>query len=81
MSYFADVYLRIYSCIASFNSWFFWGMLFFILGAIAGFVQDSKNPYKKRILYAYIVALISSFIIRILLWIFLPSPEYLGLLK
>lgn len=80
MSYFSEVYLRVYSCIVGFESWVFWMVLFFALAGITGIIQDSNNPYKKRILYVYIISLISSFVVRVLLWIFLPSPEYLGLI-
>lgn len=80
MSYFSEVYLRVYSCIVSFESWAFWMVLFLALAGITRVIQDSNNPYKKRILYVYIISLISSFVVRILLWIFLPSPKYLGLI-
>lgn len=81
MGYFGEVYLRLYSCATSFHSWVFWIFLFVILGVITGEVQYSDNKYKKRILYAYMVSLIGSFVLRLLLWIFLPSPEMLGLTK
>lgn len=81
MSYFGEVYTRFYSCIVGVDSWMVYGVLFFILGAIALIIQDSNNKYKKRILYFYICSLSITFVLRILLWIFLPSPELLGLAK
>lgn len=81
MSYFNDVYLRLYDLFCSHGSWALWFFGFLVLGGIVGIIQDSDNQYKKRILYIYIIALVSSFFIRLILWVLLPSPEYLGLIK
>lgn len=81
MSYFGEVYTRFYSCIVGFESWALYVILFFILGAITLATQESDNKYKKRILYCYICSLSTTFVLRILLWIFLPSPELLRLVE
>lgn len=81
MTYFDDVYPRFYDLICSSGSWFLWFVFFFTIGAIVAIVQNSESQYKKRILYFYSVSLVLSALIKLTLWVLLPSPEYLGLLK
>ena len=81
MTYSQDVYLRFYDAMVSFGSWCLYFILVAALAAIVGICHSERHKYKASILYAFIVFLCSSFIVRLLAWILLPSPEYLGLLK
>lgn len=81
MTYSQDVYLRFYEAMVSFGSWIFYYILIVILAGVVGICHVVGHKYKASILYAFIVFLCSSFVVRFLAWILLPSPEYLGLLK
>lgn len=81
MSYLAEVYGRIHWMLTSPESWFIWFIISVILCVIIGAVRDSKSKYKNQITYYFIVLIVGSLVLRILLWVFLPSPDLLGLVK
>ena len=81
MTYSQEVYLRFYDAMVSAGSWCFYFSFILVLAGVVSICHVEGHKYKASILYAFIVFLCSSFVVRLLAWILLPSPEYLGLLK
>lgn len=78
MTYSMDVYLRLHTLMTSLESWFMWLILCVILSFAVGLAYESANKYSKQFLYYLIIFIIGSFCIRVLSWVLLPSPTYLG---
>lgn len=78
MTYSLDVYLRFYEFMAGSDYWFAWFAIICIIGCCIGFSWDSETKYSRLFLYYYIVFIVVSGSVRVVAWILLPSPEYLG---
>ena len=81
MSYLTEVYDRIYWILTSVESWGLWFIISVLLCFIIVIVRDGKSKYKNQITYYFIILIAGSFVLRILLWVFLPSPELFGVVK
>lgn len=81
MSYLAEVYGRIHWIITSPDSWVLWIVISLILCFLIALVRVWNSKYKNQITYYFIILVVGSFILRIFLWVFLPSPELLGVAK
>jgi len=78
MDYLIEVYSRIHWILVSVVSWHIWLVIIVILGGIVVVARDGNAKYKNQITYYFIVFTVGTFILRILFWIFLPSPELIG---
>lgn len=81
MNYLTELYGRIHWILTSPDSWFLWFIISVVLCIIIAIVRDVKSKYKNQITYYFIVLIVGSFVLRILLWVFLPSPELIGVVK
>lgn len=77
MEYLLDVYVKIYMLICSEGSWL---ITLFILVFLAAPALMNDSQYKKQILYWYIVAFVGTVLFKIICWVILPSPTFLGLI-
>lgn len=81
MSYLLEVYGRIHWILTSSDSWVLWIVISLMLCFLIFIVRDRKSKYKNKITYYFIILIVGSFILRIILWVFLPSPELFGAVK
>jgi len=76
MNYISDFYPRLYSIIDILPV--IWLVCFFVaISLICCYKQDNTKTTDKMINYI-VKTMIISLIIVVLLWIFTPTPEYLG---
>ena len=78
MNYLTEVYGRLHWIITSMESWGLWFVISTILGMFVAIARDGESKYKNQITYYFIVLIVGSFVLRIVLWVFLPSPEFVG---
>lgn len=81
MSYLTEVYDRIHWILTSYESWFLWFIISIILLATIAIVRCENAKYKNQITYYFIILIVGSFVLRIILWVFLPSSELFGVVK
>lgn len=81
MNYLTDVYSRLHWIITSVESWGLWFIISVILCCLIAMAREGQSKYKNQITYYFIVLIVGSFILRIILWVLLPSPELLGVVK
>ena len=81
MNYLIEVYDRIYWILTSYGSWGLWFIMSIVLLATITIVRLENAKYKNQITYYFIILIVGSFVLRIILWVFLPSPELFGVVK
>lgn len=81
MSYLAEVYSRFHWILTSYESWGLWFIVSSLLIITIAIVRGENVKHKNQITYYFIVLIVGSFVLRILLWVFLPSPELFGVMK
>ncbi len=81
MSYLTEFYGRLHWILTSPDSWFLWFIISVVLCFIITIVRNGKSKYKNQITYYFIILIVGSFVLRIVLWVFLPSPELFGVVK
>ena len=80
MSYFGEVYMKIYVLLTSLW-WVFWGVIFlcFLISLVPINIENWKH--KGQYTYFGIILFSITMVVGLISWIFLPSPELLGLVK
>ena len=80
MSYFGEVYMKLYILLTSLW-WVFWSIL--LLGFLISLlpIHIEKWKYKGQYTYFGIIFFSITMVVGLISWIFLPSPELLGLVK
>lgn len=81
MTYSTEVYGRIHWILTSVESWGLWFIISVILLGFIGYAQTEGVKYKNQITYYFIILIVGSFVLRAILWVFLPSPELFGVVK
>lgn len=79
MTYFGDVYLRLYWLFCSFPSWILVLIVFVVGVFLVGGAWESGHKYRRQILYYFTVAVVLTFLFRVTFWLLAPSPSYLGI--
>lgn len=79
MSYFSEVYLKLYDLL-TFFWWPIWCVLLIVFVFSLAPVHIEKWKYKGQFTYCGIIFFTITLILGLLFWIFLPSPKYLGLI-
>jgi hypothetical protein len=80
MEYFNDFYPRLYY-FTVYLAWWLWIAQLFLSGFIAGDVTHNKHKDANSIKYQLIIGLVLTFFTGIAVCIFLPSPEFFGLVE
>lgn len=81
MNYLTEVYGRIHWMSTSPESWGLWLIISILLLITIAIVRFDNAKHKNQITYYFIILIIGSFILRIVLWVFLPSPELIEVIK
>ena len=81
MDYLTEVYNRIHWIFTSSDSWVLWIVISIIMLITIAIVRFDNAKHKNQITYYFIILIVGSFILRIVLWVFLPSPELIGVVK
>lgn len=81
MNYLTEVYSRFHWILTSYGSWGLWFIVSLLLIITIAIVRGENVKHKNQITYYFIILIAGSFVLRIFLWVFLPSPEFFGVGK
>ena len=75
MTYFQQVYTNSYDIFVGATSWMLYAVAFIAIGIIVGVFQENKLKHKGTVSYYGLTFLLGWFLIKLVLWVFLPTPE------
>lgn len=81
MTYFDDMYPRFYNLTTSPESWMIYLLIMLALGLMLLASKIEGKKHANTVFYYFLIFLVVSFAVRLILWVLLPSPEFLGIVK